>query len=204
MTEWEGRLLHCDLLALPSFNHVRKKWHHHRSVVLPSLCSCVCVCFCKCPALEDLNLLDRVCSALLDINNPPPIWLVKRTNVLLWKRLLVARVIAFVRLSRPLPSCTMLSHWLGLHIREWVLDNMALKYANIHFDYLAATQRGQGKGQSKRGGKRMRQKGDTRVNEKLQGPRLVQWVSPIVFNHTNTRMWMKNVVFADYLLQSLF
>lgn len=45
----------------------------------------------------------------------------------------------------------------------------------------------------------MRQKGDTRVNEKLQRPRLVQCVSPIVFNHTNT-LWMKTVVFADYVL----
>lgn len=37
-----------------------------------TLLFCVCVRFCKCPALEDLNLLDRVRSALLDINNPPP------------------------------------------------------------------------------------------------------------------------------------
>lgn len=168
-----------------------------------TLLFCVCVCLLKCPTLEDLNLLDRVRSALLDINNPPPYLICEKNKCAALEAIAGGRGNCF---------CLFVSSTAKLHHVEpltWPAHERVSagqhgsKIRQHPFWLLGSNTKGIGKGSEQKRGKRMRQKGDTRVNEKLQDPGLVRWVSPIVFNHTNTRMWMKTVLFADYVFPGI-
>lgn len=193
VSKWEGCRLHADhatLLWVSEFLFCFVRLQH------------------LCLALADLKPSDGVGFAPLDINNPLD---------LTCERKKCAALEAVVG-DRANCFCAFVSSTAKLHCAEpWTWPAHESEHVGQHgskicqhpFDGLAPTQRGWGKGRSKRAGMRLTERWDAWIKKhqrshaqmcvKLQRLLCTDW-APLFYIITNKRMWMQTHVLAEFHL----